>query len=57
VDRFRGVTRRNKRWRKFYGYGGLATDRHPAFSLDAEPGIPATLGIAYPEWLSRGWCS
>jgi hypothetical protein len=42
-------------WRVwFYGYGGLATDRYPPFSLDAEPDYPATLDIAYPEQLSRG---
>ena len=42
-------------WRVWcYGYGALATDRYPPFSLDAEPDYPATLDIAYPETLSRG---
>jgi hypothetical protein len=42
-------------WRVWcYGYGALATDRYPPFSLGAEPGYPATLDIAYPERLSRG---
>ena len=42
-------------WRVWaYGYGALATDRYPPFSLGAEPDYPATLDIAYPERLSRG---
>jgi hypothetical protein len=42
-------------WRVwFYGYGGLATDRYPPFSLGPEPDYPATLDIPYPERLSRG---
>lgn len=42
-------------WRVwFYGYGALGTDRYPPFSLDEEPGYPATLDVAYPERLSRG---
>lgn len=42
-------------WRvTYYGYGALATDRYPPFSLGAEPGYPARLDIAYPERLSRG---
>lgn len=42
-------------WRVWcYGYGALATDRYPPFSLDEEPDYPATLDVAYPERLSRG---
>ncbi len=42
-------------WRVwYYGYGALATDRYPPFSLGPEPDYPATLDIAYPERLSRG---
>jgi len=42
-------------WRVWcYGYGALATDRYPPFSLDAEPDYPATLDVAYPDHLSRG---
>lgn len=42
-------------WRvSYYGYGALATDRYPPFSLGAEPDYPARLDIAYPERLSRG---
>jgi hypothetical protein len=42
-------------WRVWvYGYGALATDRYPPFSLGAEPDYPATLDIPYPERLSRG---
>ncbi len=42
-------------WRVWcYGYGALATDRYPPFSLGQEPDYPATLDIAYPERLSRG---
>ncbi|HEU5474944.1 MAG TPA: DUF4389 domain-containing protein [Actinophytocola sp.] len=42
-------------WRVwYYGYGALATDRYPPFSLGAEPDYPATLDVAYPERLSRG---
>ena len=42
-------------WRVWcYGYGALATDRYPPFSLGAHPDYPATLDVAYPERLSRG---
>lgn len=42
-------------WRVWcYGYGALATDRYPPFSLGAYPDYPATLDVAYPERLSRG---
>jgi hypothetical protein len=42
-------------WRVWcYGYGALATDRYPPFSLHEEPDYPATLDVAYPEQLSRG---
>jgi hypothetical protein len=42
-------------WRvSYYGYSGLGTDKYPPFSLDAEPGYPAVLDIAYPGEQSRG---
>ena len=42
-------------WRvSYYGYGALATDRYPPFSLGEEVVYPARLYIAYPERLSRG---
>ncbi|NNE72239.1 MAG: DUF4389 domain-containing protein [Acidimicrobiales bacterium] len=43
-------------WRvSYYAFtGGIGTDRYPPFSLQPEPGYPATLDIAYPEQLSRG---
>ncbi|GAA4039057.1 DUF4389 domain-containing protein [Nonomuraea soli] len=42
-------------WRvTYYSFGALGTDRYPPFSLQAEPGYPATLDIAFPEQLSRG---
>src|SRR3954451_6397131 len=42
-------------WRvQYYGYGALATDRYPRFSLDRDPAYPAGLEIAYPGELSRG---
>src|ERR1700761_4560857 len=37
-----------------YTYSALGTDRYPPFSLDEEPGYPATLDVTYPERLSRG---
>lgn len=42
-------------WRvHYYGYGALATDSYPPFSLGEEPGYPARLEVVYPERLSRG---
>ncbi|WP_417281564.1 DUF4389 domain-containing protein [Actinomadura gamaensis] len=48
-----GVLRWN--WRvSYYGYGMLATDRYPPFTLGEAPDYPARLTVAYPERLSRG---
>ncbi|WP_034485305.1 DUF4389 domain-containing protein [Actinomadura oligospora] len=48
-----GVLRWN--WRvSYYGYGVLATDRYPPFTLGEAPDYPARLDVAYPERLSRG---
>jgi hypothetical protein len=42
-------------WRvAYYTYSALGTDRYPPFSLQEEPGYPATLDVTYPQQLSRG---
>ena len=42
-------------WRvSFYGYGALATDVYPPFSLEPDATYPADLFVEYPEKLSNG---
>jgi hypothetical protein len=42
-------------WRvSFYAISAFGTDRYPPFSLQPEPGYPATFTVDYPEHLSRG---
>jgi hypothetical protein len=42
-------------WRvNYYGYGALATDRYPPFSLQEVEDYPTHFSVDYPEHLSRG---
>lgn len=49
-----GVLRWSWRVSYYAGNGGLGTDQYPPFTLDARPGDPAGLDVAYPARLSRG---